>query len=34
MVSGKRQSIDSAVIKTNASLGCLLEKEIKDDLET
>ena len=31
MVRGKRQAIDSALIKANASLDSLLEKEILDD---
>jgi len=31
MVSGKRQAIDSAFIKANASLDSLLEKEVLDD---
>ncbi|MBK7503564.1 MAG: hypothetical protein IPI52_00080 [Bacteroidetes bacterium] len=31
MVRGKRQAIDSAFIKANASLDSLLEKEIVDD---
>jgi len=33
MVSGKRQAIDSAYIKANASLDSLLEKEVLDDVE-
>lgn len=32
MVRGKRQSIDSAYVKANASLDSLIEKEIMDDL--
>ena len=31
MVRGKRQAIDSALIKANASLGSLAEKEVMDD---
>ena len=31
MVSGKRQAIDSAFIKANASLDTLVEKEVLDD---
>ena len=31
MVSGKRQAVDSAFIKANASLDSLLEKEVLDD---
>lgn len=34
MVSGKRQAIDSAYIKANASLSSLVEKEVLDDAET
>lgn len=34
MVSGKRQAIDSAYIKANASLDSLVEKEILEDGET
>jgi len=34
MVSGKRQAVDSAFIKANASLDSLIEKEILDDGET
>jgi transposase len=34
MVSGKRQAVDSAFIKANASLDSLVEKEIVDDVET
>ena len=33
MVSGRRQAIDSAFIKANASLDSLLEKEVSDDVE-
>jgi len=33
MVSGKRQAMDSAFIKANASLESLLEKEILDDVD-
>lgn len=33
MVSGKRQAVDSAYIKANASLDSLVEKEILDDGE-
>jgi transposase len=33
MVRGKRQAIDSAYIKANASMDSLLEKEIIDDVE-
>lgn len=32
MVSGKRQAVDSAFIKANASIESMLEKEIMDDL--
>jgi len=32
MVTGKRQAIDSALIKANASLDSLLEKEVLDDV--
>lgn len=32
MVSGKRQAVDSAFIKANASLDSLVEKEILDDV--
>jgi IS5 family transposase len=32
MVTGKRQCVDSALIKANASMDSLLEKEIVDDL--
>ena len=31
MVSGKRQAVDSALIKANASLDSLIEKEVLDD---
>lgn len=34
MVRGKRQAIDSAFIKANASMDSLIEKEIIDDAET
>lgn len=34
MVSGKRQAIDSAYIKANASLSSLVEKEVLDDAKT
>jgi len=33
MVSGRRQALDSAYIKANASLDSLLEKEVMDDAE-
>lgn len=33
MVRGKRQAIDSAYVKANASMDSLLEKEIMDDVE-
>jgi transposase len=33
MVRGKRQAIDSAYIKANASLDSLVEKEVLDDVE-
>jgi len=33
MVSGRRQAMDSAFIKANASLDSLLEKEVLDDVE-
>lgn len=33
MVSGKRQAIDSAFIKANASLDSLIEKEVVEDAE-
>ena len=32
MVSGKRQAVDSAFIKANASLDSLIEKEVLDDV--
>ena len=34
MVSGKRQAVDSAYIKANASMSSLLEKEILADADT
>jgi transposase len=34
MVSGRRQAIDSAYIKANASLSSLIEKEVMDDAQT
>ena len=34
MVSGKRQAVDSAYIKANASLDSLVEKEVLDDAQT
>ena len=34
MVRGKRQAIDSAYIKANASMDSLLEKEVMEDVET
>ena len=34
MVNGKRQAVDSAYIKANASLDSLCEKEILDDVKT
>ena len=34
MVRGKRQAIDSALVKANASMDSLLEKEILDDVQT
>lgn len=34
MVRGKRQALDSALIKANASLDSLQEKEVLDDVET
>lgn len=34
MVSGKRQAVDSAYIKANASLNSLVEKEVMDDAQT
>jgi len=33
MVSGKRQAVDSAFVKANASMDSLLEKEVLDDVE-
>ena len=33
MVSGKRQAMDSAFVKANASMESLLEKEVLDDVE-
>ena len=33
MVRGKRQAIDSALIKANAGMGSLLEKEVMEDAE-
>lgn len=33
MLSGKRQAIDSAFIKANASLDSLIEKEVLDDVD-
>jgi len=33
MVSGRRQAMDSAFIKANASMDALLEKEVLDDVE-
>ncbi len=33
MVRGKRQAIDSAYVKANASLDSLEEKQILDDVE-
>ncbi|MCZ8329651.1 MAG: transposase, partial [Cyclobacteriaceae bacterium] len=33
MVSGRRQAVDSALIKANASMDSLLEKEIMDDAD-
>ena len=33
MVSGKRQAVDSALIKANASLGSLTEKEVLEDAQ-
>ena len=33
MVRGKRQAVDSAYIKANASMDSLLEKEVVDDVE-
>jgi transposase len=34
MVSGRRQAMDSAYIKANASLSSLIEKEVMDDAQT
>jgi IS5 family transposase len=34
MVSGRRQAVDSAYIKANASLDSLMEKEVLDDAGT
>jgi len=34
MVSGRRQAVDSAYIKANASLSSLVEKEVLDDAKT
>ena len=34
MVTGKRQAIDSALIKANASMDSLLEKEVMEDAGT
>ena len=34
MVSGRRQAVDSAYIKANASMDSLLEKEVLDDAQT
>ncbi|MBK7856911.1 MAG: hypothetical protein IPJ79_20275 [Bacteroidetes bacterium] len=34
MVSGRRQAVDSAYIKANASLDSLVEKEVMDDAQT
>jgi len=33
MVSGRRQAMDSALIKANASMGSLLEKEVLEDAD-
>ena len=33
MVSGRRQAMDSAFVKANASMNSLLEKEVLDDVE-
>jgi len=33
MVSGRRQAVDSALIKTNASMDSIAEKEIMDDAD-
>jgi transposase len=34
MVSGRRQAVDSAFIRANASMDSLLEKEVLDDVDT
>lgn len=34
MVSGRRQAVDSAYIKANASMDSLVEKEVLDDAQT
>lgn len=34
MVSGRRQAVDSAYIKANASLDSLIEKEVMNDAQT
>jgi transposase len=34
MVSGRRQAVDSAYIKANASVDSLIEKEVLDDAQT
>ncbi|MCL2028726.1 MAG: transposase, partial [Bacteroidales bacterium] len=34
MVSGRRQAVDSAFIRANASMASLLEKEVLDDVDT
>lgn len=34
MVAGRRQAVDSALIKANASMDSILEKEILDDADT
>jgi hypothetical protein len=33
MVSGRRQAMDSAFIKANASMETLLEKEVLEDVD-
>lgn len=33
MVRGKRQAVDSAFIKANASMDSLIEKEVLDDVD-
>lgn len=33
MVSGRRQAVDSAPVKANASMGSLIEKDILDDVD-